>query len=39
VRRAASGRSMVVARRATPLDVPDLAAAELDPSAALPWHA
>jgi len=39
VRRAASGRSTVVARRATPVDAPDLAAAELDPSAALPWHA
>ena len=31
VRRAASGRSRVVARRAAPVDAPDLAAAELDP--------
>jgi hypothetical protein len=39
VRRAASGRSTVVARRAAPVDAPDLAGAGLDPSAALPWHA
>jgi hypothetical protein len=34
VRRAASGRSTVVARRATPVDAPDLTAAGADPSAA-----
>ena len=38
VRRAASGRATVVGRRAMPAEVPDLAAAELDPAAALPQH-
>ena len=38
VRRAASGRTTVVGRRPTPAEVPDLAAAELDPAAALPRH-
>jgi hypothetical protein len=38
VRRAASGRVAVVGRRAAPAEVPDLAAAELDLSGALPQH-